>query len=108
MIDKKTIKKSLIIVLLIVIIIVAIVQIGRTLARYESTATSTGDCDGISEQKLFPINGGVMASNNILSTEHHNVNFHKFPKMFIFIQACIIVHNYPIYQIWVFILILKI
>ena len=35
------------------------------------TATSTGNCDGISEQKMFPIDGGVMVSNNILSTEVH-------------------------------------
>jgi len=36
-----------------------------------TTATSTGDCDEISEQKMFPIDGGVMVSNNILSTEVH-------------------------------------
>jgi len=35
------------------------------------TAVATGDCDGISEQKMFPIDGGVMVSNNILSTEVH-------------------------------------
>ena len=35
------------------------------------TAVSTGECDGISEQKMFPIDGGVMVSNNILSTEVH-------------------------------------
>ena len=36
-----------------------------------STATSTGNCDGTNEQELFPINGGIIASNNILSTEVH-------------------------------------
>ena len=45
MIDKKTIKKSLIIISLIIIIIVAIIQIGKTLARYESAATTTRDVD---------------------------------------------------------------
>jgi len=35
------------------------------------TATSIGDCDSITEQKMFPIDGGVMVSNNILSTEVH-------------------------------------
>jgi len=35
------------------------------------TATSTGDCDSITEQKMFPIDGGVIVSNNILSTEVH-------------------------------------
>ena len=40
MFDKKKIRKSLIILLLIAVIIVAIILIRRTLARYETTATS--------------------------------------------------------------------
>ena len=45
MFDKKKLKKSLLILLLIAIIIVAIILIRRTLARYETTATSDKDVD---------------------------------------------------------------
>ncbi len=45
MFDKKKIKKSLIILALIAIIIIAIILIRRTLARYETTATSDKDVD---------------------------------------------------------------
>lgn len=45
MFDKKKIRKSIIILLLIAIIIVAIILIRRTLARYETTATSDKDVD---------------------------------------------------------------
>ncbi len=45
MFDKKKIRKSLIILLLIAVIIVAIILIRRTLARYETTATSDKDVD---------------------------------------------------------------
>ena len=45
MFDKKKIKKSLIILLLIAVIIIAIILIRRTLARYETTATSDKDVD---------------------------------------------------------------
>lgn len=45
MIDKKKIRKSLTVLLLIAIIIVAIILIRRTLARYETTATSEKDID---------------------------------------------------------------
>lgn len=45
MFDKKKIKKSLIILALIAIIIIAIILIRRTLAKYETTATSDKDVD---------------------------------------------------------------
>lgn len=45
MFDKKKVKKSLLILLLIAIIIIAIILIRRTLARYETTATSDKDVD---------------------------------------------------------------
>ena len=45
MFDKKKIKKILIILLLIAIIIIAIILISRTLAKYETTATSDKDVD---------------------------------------------------------------
>lgn len=45
MIDKKKLKKSLLVLLLIAIIIVAIILIRNTLARYETTATSDKDVD---------------------------------------------------------------
>lgn len=45
MFDKKKIKKSLLILLLIAIIIIAIILIRKTLARYETTATSDKDVD---------------------------------------------------------------
>lgn len=45
MIDKKTIKKSLIIILLIAIIIFAIVQLRKTLARYETTTKTNSDLE---------------------------------------------------------------
>lgn len=43
MIDKKRLLKSLIIISLIIIIIIAIIHIRKTLARYETTATSERD-----------------------------------------------------------------
>ena len=45
MIDKKKLRKSLLILLLIAIIIIAIILIRNTLARYETTATSDKDID---------------------------------------------------------------
>lgn len=45
MIDKKRLSKSLIIIGLIVIIIFAVIQIRRTLARYETTATTEREVD---------------------------------------------------------------
>lgn len=45
MLDKKKLRKCLIILLLIAIIIVAIILIRKTLARYETTATSEKDVD---------------------------------------------------------------
>lgn len=45
MIDKKKLKKSLIIISLIIIIIFATIQIRNTLARYETTTTAQGDVD---------------------------------------------------------------
>lgn len=45
MIDKKKLRKSLLILLLIAIIIIAIILIRNTLARYETTATSEKDVD---------------------------------------------------------------
>ena len=45
MIDKKKLRKSLIILVLIAIIIAAIILIRNTLARYETTATSEKDVD---------------------------------------------------------------
>ena len=45
MIDKKKLKKSLLVLLLIVVIIIAIILIRRTLAKYETTATSDKDLD---------------------------------------------------------------
>lgn len=45
MIDKKRLIKSLIILALLIIIIFAIVQIRKTLARYETTATTERDVD---------------------------------------------------------------
>ena len=45
MLDKKKLRKSLLILLLIAIIIVAIILIRKTLARYETTATSEKDVD---------------------------------------------------------------
>ena len=45
MIDKKVIKKVLIVIVLLIIIIVAIVQIGKTLARYETTTSTERDVD---------------------------------------------------------------
>lgn len=45
MLDKKKLRKSLLILLLIAIIIIAIILIRRTLARYETTATSEKDVD---------------------------------------------------------------
>lgn len=43
--NKKAIKKSLIILSLIIIIIIAIIQIGKTLARYESATATERDVD---------------------------------------------------------------
>lgn len=45
MIDKKKLRKSMLILLLIAIIIIAIILIRNTLARYETTATSEKDVD---------------------------------------------------------------
>ena len=45
MFDKKKLKKSLFILLLIALIIIAIILIRRTLAKYETTATSDKDVD---------------------------------------------------------------
>lgn len=45
MLDKKKLKKSLIVVLLIIITIIAIILLRRTLAKYETTATSDKDVD---------------------------------------------------------------
>lgn len=45
MIDKKKLLKSLIIISLIIIIIFAVIQIRKTLARYESTAETERDVD---------------------------------------------------------------
>ena len=45
MFDKKKVKKSLLVLLLIAIIIIAIILIRRTLAKYETTATSDKDLD---------------------------------------------------------------
>ena len=45
MIDKKKLRKILLILLLIAIIIIAIILIRNTLARYETTATSDKDID---------------------------------------------------------------
>lgn len=45
MFDKKKIRKSLIVLLLIALIIIAIILIRKTLARYETTATSEKDVD---------------------------------------------------------------
>lgn len=45
MIDKKTIKKSLIIILLIIAIVFAFIQLRKTLARYETTTTTQREVD---------------------------------------------------------------
>ena len=45
MIDKKRLFKSLIIISLIIIIVIAVIQIRKTLARYETTATTERDVD---------------------------------------------------------------
>ena len=45
MIDKKTVKKSLIIILLLIIIIFVFVKLRQTLARYETTTTTERDVD---------------------------------------------------------------
>ena len=45
MINKKRLFKTLIIIALLIIIIFAVIQIGRTLARYETTTTTARDVD---------------------------------------------------------------
>ena len=45
MIDKKRLIKSLTIISLIIIIVIAVIQITRTLARYETTATTERDVE---------------------------------------------------------------
>ena len=45
MINKKKLFKTLIIIALLIIIIFAVIQIGRTLARYETTTTTNRDVD---------------------------------------------------------------
>lgn len=45
MIDKKTIKKILLIILLIIAIVFAFIQLRKTLARYETTTTTERDVD---------------------------------------------------------------
>lgn len=45
MIDKKKLRKSLFVIALIIVIVITAIQIRKTLARYESTATTEGDVD---------------------------------------------------------------